>query len=165
MKVPFMYYIYKDKYAYIILSLRTYMLFARIDLTKTNYSQLDNWQYITDPNPNELDDIYRTYCQHKKFRSFMPIFDSEYTDPKNDIIGYYHQKKLVAFSLITRYNKHNAECVQFAWNYVTPSLHLGLKSLRNECSIYKERGYKYLYLGGADEYKKKIDGFEITGPA
>jgi hypothetical protein len=140
------------------------MLFARIDLYKTNYSQLDNWKYIPNPDTAELDNIYHTYCRYKKFRSFMPIFDSEYTDPKNDIIGYYHKEKLVAFSLITRYNKHNAECVQFAWNYATPGLHLGLKSLRNECSIYKERGYKYLYLGGADEYKKNIDGFEITGP-
>lgn len=141
------------------------MLFARINLYKTNYTALDNWQYITDPDTVELDNLYRTYCRYKKFRSFMPIFDSEYTDPSSDIIGYYHNNKLVAFSLIKRYNELNAECVQFAWDYANPELHLGLKSLRNECSIYKSRGFQYLYLGGADEYKKQIDGFEITGPA
>ena len=141
------------------------MLFARINLYKTNYTALDNWQYITDPDTVELDNLYRTYCRYKKFRSFMPIFDSEYTDPNSDVIGYYHNNKLVAFSLIKRYNELNAECVQFAWDYANPELHLGLKSLRNECSIYKARGFQYLYLGGADEYKKQIDGFEITGPA
>ena len=70
------------------------MLFARIDLPKTNYSQMDNWQYIDNPDTAELDNIYRTYCQYKKFRSFMPIFDSEYADPKNDIIGYYHNRAI-----------------------------------------------------------------------
>ena len=41
----------------------------------------------------------------------------------------------------------------------------GIKSLKHECALYKARGFKYLYLGGADEYKKQIDGFEILGPA
>ncbi len=103
------------------------MLFARIKLDQTNYTALDNWQYIPEPNTVELDNLYRTYCRYKKFRSFMPIFDSEYTDPNSDIIGYYHNNKLVAFSLIKRYNEHNAECIQFAWDYANPELHLGLK--------------------------------------
>ena len=41
---------------------------------------------------------------------------------------------------------------------------LGIKSLKNECAIYKKRGFDYLYLGQADHYKTKIDGFEILGP-
>jgi hypothetical protein len=95
----------------------------------------------------------------------MPIFDSEYTDPNSDVIGYYNNDNLVAFSLVKRYSNTEAECVQFAWNYADPALQLGITSLKNECAVYKRLGYRYLYLGGADEYKKSIDGFEILGPA
>ena len=141
------------------------LLYARVNLSKTNYQELENYQIIDKPNIKDLDKLYIDYCRYKKFRSVMPIFAIEYTDPKSDVIGYYDNDKLVAFSLIRRYSNTEAECVQFAWDYATPDLHLGLKSLRNECAVYKARGYRYLYLGGADEYKKKIDGFEITGPA
>ena len=51
----------------------------------------------------------------------------------------------------------------FAWNYKNPVLKLGIESLKNECAIYKNKGYKYLYLGQAAEYKK-IDGYEELGP-
>lgn len=141
------------------------MLYARVDLSKTNYQELDNYQFIDNPNIKELDRLYNDYCRYKKFRSVMPIFAVEYTDPNSDIIGYYNKDKLVAFSLIKRYSDTEAECIQFAWNYSNPNLRLGLKSLKNECAIYKRLGFRYLYLGGADEYKKSIDGFEILGPA
>lgn len=141
------------------------MLYARVDLSKTNYTELSNYQFIDNPNIEKLDKLYSKYCKYKKFRSVMPIFPSEYTDPNSDIIGYYDKDKLVAFSLIKRYSDTEAECIQFAWNYSNPNLRLGLKSLKNECAIYKRLGFRYLYLGGADEYKKSIDGFEILGPA
>ena len=95
----------------------------------------------------------------------MPIFDSQYTDPNTDIIGYYTNNKLVAFSLIRKYDEFNAECVQFAWDYEQPEIRLGIETMKHECALYKSLGYKYLYLGSADEYKKEIDGFEILGPA
>ena len=93
----------------------------------------------------------------------MPIFPEEYTDAKNDVLGYYDDEKLVAFSLIRCYNSKNAEAVQFAWDYANPKLKLGFSSLENECAMYKKRGFDYLYLGEADPYKTKIDGFEILG--
>lgn len=93
----------------------------------------------------------------------MPIFSSEYTDPKNDIIGYFDQGALVAFSLIRRYDTLNVEAIQFAWTYHNPKLRLGMQSLKQECAIYKDQGFQYLYLGGADEYKKEIKGFEMLG--
>ena len=93
----------------------------------------------------------------------MPIFDSEYTDPGNRIIGYYVNGELVAFSLIKLFNKYNAECVQFAWDYGNHKLRLGIISLKHECAVFKDLGFSYLYLGGADEYKQKLDGFEILG--
>lgn len=140
------------------------MLYARINLAGTNYQKLD-CQMILDPVPiHELQIIYKKYCDHKRFKSVMPIFDSEFTDQKNDVIGYYCNGKLVAFSLIRKYDAENVEAIQFAWDYQEPKLRLGIESLKSECALYKELGYKYLYLGEADEYKKKIDSFELLGP-
>lgn len=138
--------------------------FARIDLSKTNYTASCEWKYLRDPDIAVLNDIYRTYCIYKHFASVMPIFDSQYRDKDTDIIGYYDQGELVAFSMIKRYDNHNALCAQFAWNYRKPKLRLGIESLRTECAIYKERGFKYLYLDQAHLYKQAIDGFELLGP-
>ena len=124
---------------------------------------MDNFNFIRNPEIDKLTSIYNEYCRYKRFRSVMPIFDSEFGDEKNDVIGYYNNNMLVAFSLIRRYSVEEAECIQFAWNYRDPSLKLGIASLKNECAVYKDLGFKYLYLGGADEYKKQIDGFEILG--
>ena len=141
------------------------MIYARINLEKTNYTLMqENWSYIKTPDPHLLNKIYYQYCRYKKFRSVMPIFDSEYLDTKNDIIGYYDNNDLVAFSLIKKYDRSNVEAVQFAWTYNDPKLQLGLRSLAHECALYKSLGYEFLYLGEADEYKKQIDGFEILGP-
>ena len=139
--------------------------FARIDLAKTNYSA-DNvdWYYIRDPDPAVLDDIYRTYCIYKHFASVMPIFPSRYTDPMTDVIGYREEGRLVAFSLIKRYDEKNALCDQFAWTYHNPKTRLGIESMKAECAIYKARGFDYLYLEQAHLYKSQIDGFEILGP-
>jgi hypothetical protein len=93
----------------------------------------------------------------------MPIFNSQYTDPAADIIGYSHNNNLVAFSLVKRYDSYNAESVQFAWDYENPELKLGIRSLENECALYKSLGVKFLYLGLAHRYKQQIDGFEILG--
>ena len=140
------------------------MIYARIDLTLTNYNTSTfKWQYIRSPDIDQLDTIYQQYCSYKKFKSVMPIFASEYTDPKNDIIGYFDNDMLVAFSLLRRYDTKNVEAVQFAWTYTNPKLRLGIESLKQECAIYKTLGFKFLYLGEADEYKSKIDGFEILG--
>lgn len=138
-------------------------MYARIDLSKTNYTKMDSYKFITMPNIHELNTIYNRYCTYKKFKSVMPIFDSEYTDPSNQVIGYYEGDILIAFSLIKIYDTENVEAIQFAWNYEKPKLRLGIRSLENECAIYKSMGFKYLYLGGADEYKSNIDGFEVLG--
>lgn len=143
------------------------MIYARINLSKTNYQpMLNRWRYLHDPNVDQLNKLYLSYCKHKKFPSFMPIFTSEYTDHRNDVIGYYDKNdSLIAFSLIRRYDSHDAECIQFAWDYKDPKLRLGIASLKHECALYKDRGFQYLYLGEADEYKSEIDGFETMGPA
>jgi DUF2075 family protein len=93
----------------------------------------------------------------------MPIFDIQYHDEHTDVIGYYDNNDLVAFSLVRTYDKYSAEALQFAWDYQNPKLRLGIESLKNECAIYKARGFEYLYLGLADEYKNQLDGFELLG--
>jgi hypothetical protein len=137
--------------------------FARIDLSKTNYTVNVKWEILRSPDVVKLNTIYRDYCKYKRFASVMPIFDSRYTDPMTDVIGYYDGEKLVAFSLIKRYDNENALCDQFAWNYNNPKLRLGIETLKTECAIYKERGFKYLYLEQAHLYKQDMDGFEILG--
>lgn len=140
------------------------MFYARINLTDTNYQKLD-CQRILHPAPiSDLQTIYKSYCDHKRFKSVMPIFDSEFVDPKNDVIGYYDQGQLVAFSLMRRYDADNVEAIQFAWDYANPKLRLGIESLKSECALYKARGFRYLYLGEANEYKREIDCFEMLGP-
>jgi hypothetical protein len=136
------------------------MIYARIDLSKTNYTVLPNSKVLIDPDIQQLEHIYNDYCVYKKFRSVMPIFPEEYTDERNDVIGYYDCDDLVAFSLVRKYDTENAEAVQFAWNYAKPELKLGIAS----CALYQSQGFRYYYLGGADEYKRQIDGFEILGP-
>jgi hypothetical protein len=94
----------------------------------------------------------------------MPIFDTQFTDAKNDIYGYVdNDEQLVAFSIVRRHDDANAESWQFAWDYADPALRLGIRSLENECAIYKKWGYKYLYLGEAADYKAELDGYEVLG--
>lgn len=142
--------------------------FARVDLSKTNYSDTTvDWRYIKDLTPktiNTLDDIYRTYCIYKHFSSVMPMFASRYTDPMSDVIGYYDENRLVAWSLIRRFDERNALCDQFAWTYHKPKMRLGIETLKVECAIYKQRGFNFLYMEQAHLYKQEINGFEILGP-
>lgn len=138
--------------------------YARIDLSKTDYTPSVDWYYITQPDIAVLNDIYRTYCTYKHFASVMPIFDSQYTDPLTDLIGYRDQGQLVAWSMIRRYDNHNALCAQFAWDYHNPQARLGIESLKTECAIYRDRGFQYLYLDQAHLYKQGLDGFELLGP-
>jgi hypothetical protein len=138
--------------------------FARINLEKNTDQVAVKWAYLKNPNVAELQDIYRTYCIYKHFASVMPLFDSQFTDPDTDVLGYYDNELLVAFSIIKRYDDKNALCAQFAWNYRNPKLRLGIESLRTECAIYRERGFRYLYLDQAHLYKQGITGFELLGP-
>jgi hypothetical protein len=93
----------------------------------------------------------------------MPFFESQYKNPNCEILGYYNESCLVAFSLVTILNDKNAEGTQFAWNYKNPELMLGVESLKNECAYYKQLGFDYYYLGLYNKYKEQFDGFEMVG--
>jgi hypothetical protein len=138
--------------------------FARIDLSKTSYRPTVTWEYLREPNIAQLRDIYRTYCIYKHFASVMPLFDIQFTDPATDVLGYSEAGQLVAFSLMRRLDDDNVLASQFAWTYHNPRSRLGIESLKTECAIYRERGYKFLYLDQAHLYKQNLEGFEILGP-
>ena len=138
--------------------------FARIDLAQTTYRPTVTWEYLLEPNIAQLQDIYRTYCIYKHFASVMPLFDSQFTDPATDVIGYREAGELVAFSLMRRYDTENVLASQFAWTYHNPRTRLGVESLKTECAIYRDRGFKYLYLDQAHLYKQGLEGFELLGP-
>ena len=138
--------------------------FARINLAETTYQPTVDWQYLLEPNIPVLKDIYRTYCIYKHFASVMPLFDSQFTDPDTDVIGYRERGELVAFSLMKRYDEENVLASQFAWTYHNPRTRLGIESLKTECAIYRDRGYKFLYLDQAHLYKHDLQGFELLGP-
>jgi hypothetical protein len=139
--------------------------FARIDLAKTEYTESVTWNYLSksDYMIAKCQDIYRAYCAHKRFASVMPMFPSRFRDPMADVLGYYAGGNLVAFSLIRRFDDHNALCDQFAWTYHEPRLRLGIETMKTECAIYRARGFRYLYLEQAHLYKQEIEGFEILG--
>jgi len=139
-------------------------MFCRLNLSKTDYEVCTDYKLLSDPPGEELLEIYMKYCRYKQFPSHWPLFIEQFTHPQHEVIGYYDNDMLVAFSLIYVYNSKNAECLQFAWDYINPKLRLGIKSLRTECAIFKDKGFDYLYLGEADEYKRRIKGFEILGP-
>lgn len=141
------------------------ILYCRIDLSKTNYHTLDSARLIRSPNIDQLNTIFKIYCDYKQFTSVEPMWPNEFTWSHNDVIGYYNTTKLVAWSVITRYNKDDVYSVQFAWDYADPDLRLGIKSIEHECAYYKSLGYRYYYLGEAHKYKENFDGFEILGRA
>jgi len=139
-------------------------IYARINLSKINYRMSKSAVLFNNPPVDQIQEIYDQYCKYKQFESVMPIFNEDLCAPHCDIIGYYSNKELVAFSHYYWYNSDNVEAIQFAWNYNNPKLFLGLKSLRHECAYYKAKGVKYIYVGYADEYKKQMNGFEICPP-
>ena len=139
--------------------------FARVDLARTTYEETVTWRYLakSDHMIGQCQEIYRAYCAHKRFSSVMPLFESRFQDPMADVLGYWDAGNLVAWSLIRRFDAHNALCDQFAWTYHDPRLRLGIETMKTECAIYRARGFRYLYLEQAHLYKAEIEGFEILG--
>jgi hypothetical protein len=144
------------------------MKFCRINLSKTNYNVLKFGHHMSmserDSQMDILQSIYRKYCNYKKFTSVMPLFHGIIFDKNTDVIAYYPEENLCAFSIVKKYDIENAESLQFAWDYSNPDIKLGIASLEHECAYYKNKGFKYLYLGLADNYKSQLDGYEILGP-
>lgn len=144
------------------------MKYCRIDLSKTNYEINSNAHVLLsierDDKMDKLQEIYAKYCRYKKFDSVMPLFYGMIFDRYTDVISYHHNDKFIAFSIVKRYDRENAESLQFAWDYNDPDLMMGIKSIEHECAYYKREGFKYLYLGQVNKYKEQFDGYEVLGP-
>lgn len=141
------------------------MIFSRINLSLTRYKILNSAKILENPCFDTLSKIYSEYCRHKNFESVMPFFAEHCFGENKEIIGYFDQDNLVAFSLILKYpSQKSIAAEQFAWDYQNLSLRLGIQSLQHECEFYKRQGYQYFYLGEHCKYKSELHGYEILGP-
>jgi len=137
--------------------------FGRINLARTNYEISCDWLLLQPPPVPELLRIYRDYCRHKHFISVMPMIAGRFLDAATDVIGYRHQGRLVAWSMLRRWDQHNVLSDHFAWDYRDPRLRLGIRSLETECAIYRDRGFEWMYFERVEPYMMDMQGFELLG--
>lgn len=138
--------------------------FGRINLKDTRYVSDLEWSML-DPVPvNDLQRVYRDYCLHKHFQSVMPLIPGRLTAPNTEIIGYHDRDRLVAWSMYRVWDAENVLSDHFAWDYRNPRLRLGIRSIENECAIYRDRGYRWMYFEAVEPYMLDLQGFEILGP-
>jgi len=136
-------------------------MICRIDLELTNYKQLP-FQFLDTQCFAECEAIYKKYITCKNIENPHPVFEEEWDQDAADVLGYYDNKELVAWSLIYKFpSKRTIIADQFVWDYKNPKLKLGYKSIRSECAYYKSQGYKYFILGDPDKYKEELKGYEI----
>ena len=137
--------------------------FGRIDLRATTYTTDLDWQHL-DPVPvSEVQRVYREYCLHKHFQSVMPMLAGRLTAPDTEIVGYYDQDRLVAWSMYRIWDSENVLSDHFAWDYRDPRSRLGIRSVQNECTIYRDRGFRWMYFESVEPYMLDMQGFEILG--
>jgi len=137
--------------------------FGRIDLTQTQYASDLEWQYLDPPPVDDLQRVYRDYCLHKHFQSVMPMIAGRFTAADTEIIGYHCDNRLVAWSMYRIWDQHNVLSDHFAWDYRDPRLRLGMRSIENECAIYRNRGFRWMYFESVEPYMLDLDAFEIMG--
>ena len=111
---------------------------------------------------NLLQDVYDQFLQHNQFKDPFIFQQFDITD-KETFYCYYHDNKLVAWSVWSKYG-HSVDNWQFAWDYNNPELHLGKFSMDYEIRTAHEKAYNWFYLGASyDEscrYKQQIPAFE-----
>lgn len=140
------------------------MTFGRIDLGQTNYTASLDYQML-DPVPiEELQRVYRAYCAHRGFHSVIPMVPGRFAVPGTEVFGYYGDRGLMAWSMYRIWDDKNLVCDHHAWDYRNPRLRLGIASFENECAVYRDRGFQYLYLESIEPYMHRLQGFEILGP-
>ena len=139
--------------------------FGRICLASTTYQQ-DLAFEILDPVPiNDVLRVYRDYCVHRHFQSVMPMVPGRLTAADTEIIGYRDSTgRLMAWSMYRVWDQENVLSDHFAWDYRDPRLRLGIRSIENECAIYRDRGYRWMYFEAVEPYMLDLQGFEIMGP-
>ena len=77
------------------------MKYGKVDLSKTNYVPDTEYVILDNPPAEELLEIYRQYCLHHRFESAWPFYKEQFKkDTSIDIIGYWDNGKLAAWSMI-----------------------------------------------------------------
>jgi hypothetical protein len=139
------------------------MQFGRIDLSKTNYNITLDYKLL---NPIPIEDVHRVYsdyCAYKNFQSVMPMIDGRFSLANTEVFGYYEQHTLIAWSMYRIWDAKNIVIDHHAWDYKNPKLRMGIRSLENECAVYRDRGYKFMFFESIEPYMLKLQGFEILG--
>lgn len=139
------------------------MQFGRIDLKNTTYKITLDAQLLKPIHIEEIIRVYKEYCLHKKFKSIMPLIPGRFLVPGTEVFGYYEQANLIAWSMYRIWDHENVVVDHHAWDYKNPKLRMGIRSLQNECALYRNRGYKFMYFESIELYMKKLQGFEILG--
>jgi len=138
--------------------------FGRINLEHTQYESALDWQYL-DPVPvPDVLRVYRDYCRHKHFQSVIPMIPGRLTASDTEIIGYHDKDRLVAWSMYRIWDTENILSDHFAWDYRDPGLRLGIRTIQNECAIYRDRGFRWMFFESVEPYMLDMQGFEILGP-
>ena len=106
--------------------------FGRINLQETNYQMNLQWDYLKHENIEKCNQIYKAYCKHRQFQSVLPMVNERYIDPNTDVVCYFDENNLIAWSMIRRWNEKSVLADQFAWDYKNPKLRLGINSIKNE---------------------------------
>ena len=139
------------------------MKFGRIDLTKTTYSVTLNAHLLNPVPVGELNRVYKAYCQYKNFTSVMPMVPGRFLIPGTEVFGYYEQDHLIAWSMYRIWDSESIVVDHHAWDYGNPKLRIGLRSLENECALYRNRGYRFMYFESMESYMLDLQGFEVLG--
>jgi len=140
------------------------LTFGRIDLEQVTYQSDIEYERLY---PVPLDDVlrvYRAYCAHKHFHSVMPMVPGRFSVPGTEVWGYRDQGRLVAWSMYRVWDPESVVCDHHAWDYRNPQLRLGIRSFQNECAIYRDRGFKFMYFESVEPYMFDLQGFKILGP-
>jgi hypothetical protein len=139
------------------------MKFGRIDLTKTTYSIVLDAHLLNPVPVDEVNRVYKAYCLYKNFKSVMPLVPGRFTVPGTEVLGYYDQNQLIAWSMYRIWDSKSIVIDHHAWDYGNPKLRIGLRSLENECALYRNQGYQYMYFESVEPYMLNLQGFEILG--
>lgn len=137
------------------------MKFGRVDLANTTYT-VTLEAHLLDPVPiDEVNRVYKEYCLYKNFESVMPMVPGRFLVPGTEVFGYYQQGKLIAWSMYRIWDDKNIVVDHHAWDYSDPKSRLGLRSLQNECALYRARGFRFMYFESIEPYIANLQGFEM----
>lgn len=140
------------------------LTFARIDLLAVPYQASLDCELLNPVPIADIQRVYRAYCAHKHFHSVMPMVPGRFSVPGTEVWGYRDSDRLVAWSMYRVWDPDSVVCDHHAWDYRNPKLRLGIRSFENECAIYRDRGFRFMYFESVEPYMFDIKGFKILGP-